>query len=156
MLRRELRCSVCGRMVLADAYAELGRTQEAIDLLLEEQASFDQSAVHPLNRIAATRELGPLLEAVGDLQAALEQYRIIVDAWGEGDPELQQAVQHAADRPPPSSPCGQIAPARTLQRAGVHPRHRCSRPRAPGRPRARLVKPLPSPDHQEATLPTSR
>jgi predicted lipid-binding transport protein (Tim44 family) len=85
-------------MVLAEAYAESGRTEEAIELLLEEQAAFDQSAVHPLNRMAATRELGPLFEGVGDTQAALEQYRMIVDAWGDGDPELQRAVQNARER----------------------------------------------------------
>jgi tetratricopeptide (TPR) repeat protein len=97
-LRRELRCSVCGRMVLAEAYGESGRTEEAIELLLEEQAAFDQSSVHPLNRMAATRELGPLFEGEGDTQAALEQYRMIVDAWGDGDPELQRAVQYARER----------------------------------------------------------
>ncbi|HSG06968.1 MAG TPA: tetratricopeptide repeat protein [Longimicrobiales bacterium] len=97
-LRRESRCPVCGRMALAAAYAELGRTAEAIELLLEEQASFAEPSTYPLTRLAATRRLAPLFESVGDTAAALDQYRLVVDAWGDGDPELQQAVRHARER----------------------------------------------------------
>jgi hypothetical protein len=97
-LRRESRCPVCGRIALAAAYTELGRTEEAIELLLEEQASFADPPTYPLTRIAATRELARLFESVGDTVAALAQYEVIVDAWGEGDPELRPAVRHASER----------------------------------------------------------
>jgi tetratricopeptide (TPR) repeat protein len=97
-LRREIRCPVCGRMVLGEAYAGLGRNEEAIELLLEEQGSFTNSTTHPLDRIQATRKLAPLFERVGNTEAALEQYRLIVEAWGDGDPELQPFVRNARER----------------------------------------------------------
>ena len=97
-IRRERRCSTCGRLQLAQAYVGLGREPEAIELLLDEQASFSDPAVFPLLRMVATMRLGPLFEATGDADAALEQYRTVVDTWGDGDPELQGVVRHARER----------------------------------------------------------
>jgi hypothetical protein len=48
--------------------------------------------------VPAAKQLGPLLESLGDTTAALEQYRMIVDAWGEGDPELRPAARRAQER----------------------------------------------------------
>jgi tetratricopeptide (TPR) repeat protein len=97
-LRRERRCSTCGRLQLAEAYAGLDRVPEAIELLLDEQSSYSNSARFPILRMVATMRLGPLYEAAGDVEAALEQYGAIVDVWGDGDPELQGAVRYARER----------------------------------------------------------
>ncbi len=97
-LRRESRCRVCVRRTLAETYVDLGRTREAIELLRQEQESYSDLTLHALTRVLATRDLGALYEAAGDTAAALEQHRALVEAWGDGDPELQPSVRHARER----------------------------------------------------------
>ncbi|MGD8321780.1 MAG: tetratricopeptide repeat protein [Gemmatimonadota bacterium] len=97
-LRRENRCSICVREPLARAYVEMGRTAEAIALLQEEQQGSNDPVWHPTDRMRATLLLGPLFEEVGDTAAALEQYQMIVDPWGDADSELQPAVRRARAR----------------------------------------------------------
>lgn len=96
--RRELRCSSCSRPGLAETYVQTGRAEDAVELLLEEQAFRDNIVLYPTRWLQAAKQLGPLLESLGDTTAAVEQYRMIVDAWGEGDPELRPAARRAKER----------------------------------------------------------
>ena len=81
------------RLTRGQLLARLGRDREAADLL--DHLPFARQWSPPADAIVAQLERGRVHERLGNREAAIRAYSIVVDAWGNGDPELAPPVDEA-------------------------------------------------------------
>jgi len=87
------------RILEADAYAALGRLDEAVaqydSVLASYRVNFKDDTFWPPLLPYAHRRLGATLLALGDTTAAIEHISTFADMWRDADPELQPLVEEA-------------------------------------------------------------
>jgi tetratricopeptide (TPR) repeat protein len=89
-------CRRCFRPYLAEAYERLGRIDDAIALhesSISELHGFPPRAL--MDRLIAVERLGPLYEARGDRELAIQAYARFIERWSDADRELQPRVETA-------------------------------------------------------------